>query len=369
MISAQNESSKRTEIKFVKPCRPEWSNNFELSPAYCRSAVQNGMIVQINLDNCSLQRMEELDNSATIDDVKRVGLLPLVEILKEPVTITAIGVNEMPDKWVAGARTAFERFCSNFWPGHSHDVEATERSFDLLSTARNIQFRDLSEGRRAALGCSYVSLLQIQNIRASFPQLTPIKQFEAHLNGLIQLLDLVSAFELEIAKYAYWNIDHKEIAAALPKKVQQRLTDIKDNFSKQQNSLKKCRDFAFNGAMDLYWLSASSMTEDLGVYLDVGGKHLLIDAWVGTNDLKLYRISQDIHSVFSDDSSLKKLAVSRERELSDYQYWKNVDAYSEEILRYRSQLKNDESFSLLDKIDNSVNYLEDSLGRTYETLV
>ena len=249
-----------------------------------------------------------------------------------------------------------------FWPGHKDDMEATERNYDPSSNSKKIQFQGLSEGYRAALGCSYVSLLQIQNIRATFPLLSPVEKFQAHMYSLTHMLDFVSAFELEIAKYAYWNIDYKELAK-FPQTVQQRHKDIKDNFSKKQKSINKCREFALNGAMDLHWLTGSKMAEDLEVYIQVDGKRMLIDNWVGTNDHKLFRISQDIHSVYSNGSSLKKLAVTRERELSTHSYWKAVDAFSDYILEYRSKRIKNEYLNLLDNIDNAVNHLEKNLER------
>ena len=75
--------------------------------------------------------MEELPDNASIEDVKAVGLLPLVEFLQlGSVSLTAIGVDEMPDWRVQKAMESYQKFCQKFWPGHKDDVEATFRNFD-----------------------------------------------------------------------------------------------------------------------------------------------------------------------------------------------------------------------------------------------
>ncbi|MDU7381629.1 MAG: hypothetical protein E7L09_25130 [Enterobacteriaceae bacterium] len=110
---------KRSEIKFIRPCLSIYENNKVLTPAYALQCLTQKKVVQINLDNCSLQRMEELSSTSTLEDVKRVGLLPLVNLLQSGnVCLTAIGVNEMPDIWVEKSMMAYQNFCHRFWPGH-----------------------------------------------------------------------------------------------------------------------------------------------------------------------------------------------------------------------------------------------------------
>lgn len=117
---------KRSEIKFIRPCLSIYENNKVLTPAYALQCLTLKKVIQINLDNCSLQRMEELSSTSTLEDVKRVGLLPLVDLLQSgSVCLTAIGVNEMPDIWVEKSMAAYQNFCHQFWPSHIDDPEAT----------------------------------------------------------------------------------------------------------------------------------------------------------------------------------------------------------------------------------------------------
>lgn len=207
-----------------------------LTPEYAVLMALQGRAVQINLDNCSIQRMERLPENPTLDDVEKVGLRPLVDIMqKAPIALSAIGISEMPDMWVAGAREAYEMFCAKFGPGHTNDVEATGRDYDPTSSEKKVEFKDLDDGPRCIYGSAYVALLQIQNVRRTYPSWSPKQQFEIYLHSMITMLNMVSGFEVEIAKHAFWDID-TNVINQLPASVQSRLRGIKENFSKLQSS-------------------------------------------------------------------------------------------------------------------------------------
>lgn len=354
------------EIQFIKPCRLLQEEHRLLTPEYAASIISLGKIVQINLDNCSIQRMEMLNDNSSLQEVEEVGLLPLVNILKTGlVSLTAIGVNEMPDLRVPEACAAYERFCRMFWSGHKNDQEATSRAYDETNTAKKVDFNCLEDGARCTYGPAYVSIMQIHNIQLNYKHETPEKQFELYLYSIISLLGVISAFELEIAKYAFWDISSKEINQ-LSDDVRIRRKDIKENFTKVKSSMAKCKEFAFDAAMDIHWLSGANFAEDLNVYLDIDGKRLRLDNWVGTNDHKLYRISRDIFSVYHDGSNMKRLAVTREDELSSSTYWQNVDFYSKSIMEFRNKEHHRGINGLLDRIDKAVQYVEDELDGFYK---
>lgn len=79
--------------------------------------------------------MERLPLNAAIDDVEKVGLLPLVNFLQNGnFSLAAIGMNEMPERHVENSYVAYENFCKKFWPAHNDDVESTHREYDSSST-------------------------------------------------------------------------------------------------------------------------------------------------------------------------------------------------------------------------------------------
>lgn len=351
------------DIQFIKPCRHLHEEHRPLTPEYTLKSLTEGKIVQINLDNCSIQRMEELTEEATIKDVEAVGLLPLYEILQRgSVSLICIGVNEMPEWRVKNAYAAYNRFCRKFWLGHQDDKDATYRKYDPECRQRKVKFNELNDEARCAYGCAYVSMLQIQNINHNYPKATQEKKLEIYLYSIIGLLNIVSAFELEIAKWAFWKINTKEINQ-LTHKVKQRRKDIRENFAKVKNSISKCQEFSFDAAMDLYWLSSANLSEDFGHVINVNGTWLKLDNWVGTNDHKLYRISRDIHSTYYDNSTMKRLAITREKELQSNLYWRNVDRISTDIMSYRDQAGHLMSNKLLVRIDKAVFHIESELAK------
>lgn len=357
---------KHRDIQFIKPCRKTNEGHRELTPEYALECFMQGKIVQINLDNCSLQRMEQLQADSTIEDIERVGLLPLVKILEVSpfISLTAIGINEMPDKHVAKSMNAYQLFCQKFWPNHKDDKEATFRSFDESSIDRKVEFRKLPNGARCVYGTSYISMLQVQNIKLNHADKSPEEQFELYIYSMITMLDVLSAFDMEIAKYCFWAPTSNEINQ-LPELVQQRRRDIKNNFAKVGADIDKCRWLAFDAAMDIHWLSGSNYAEDLGVTLDIDGCKFAIDNWVGTNDHKLFNICKDIHWVFSQGSNMKLLAVKREDEMYAYSYWKFVDQKSKDIVKYRRTKGYNDVDNLLNRVDESVDYIEGELNSYY----
>jgi len=336
-----------------------------LTKEYANRLFSIGKIVQINLDNCSIQRMEQLSESSTLQDVEKVGLLPLVEILNNcHIALTAIGLHEMPDLHVKKARIAYERFCRKFWSTHKDDLDATYRHYNEQSESKRVSFEQLSNSERVTYGASYVAMLHIQNIKLNYSYQVPEEQFKTYMYGISKLLDVISAFEVEIAKYAFWNLNQRETNDLLDS-IRIRRRDIRENFAKKKASALKCKEFSFDAAMDIHWLTGANMSEDLNGSIVIDSKQFILDMWVGTNDHKLYRICRDIHSVYFEGSRKKRLASTREDILESLPYWKNVDGFAHEFLLQRRSLENVNMDGFLEKIDNAVSYLNDALDESF----
>lgn len=360
---------KKTEIRFIKPCRGRYEDHRQLTPEYAQACLQQGKVVQINLDNCSLQRMEQLPDNPSLADAEDVGLLPLIRILQQApgISLAAVGFDEMPDKYIAQSIKAYQNFCDQFWPEHQDDIEASYRNFDPCSTNKKVDFKALPDEARSAYGDSYIAMLHIQNIKLNYAGKSPEEQFEIYLHSMINLLDMVSAFDMEIAKYAFWRLSAKVINQ-LPDLIQNRLRDVKSNFAKKGSTLDKCRWLAFDAAMDIYWLSASNLTEDLDVKLNANGNVLAIDNWVGTNDHKLFNICSDIHWVYHDNSTMKQLSTTRETTLSRLPYWQYVDQLADNIMKYRKDSGYNHQRDYLKRVDTSVAYIEQELSAYFDSI-
>ncbi len=352
---------KRSEIKFIKPCIHEGEQHHKLTPEYTNMCAVLGKLVQINLDNCSIQRMEELPLHASDEDAKKVGLMPLVELLRYgSVALTAIGINEMPDIHVNKALRAYQAFCNQFWPQHTDDIEATFRDVNTLSEDKKVTFTELSDSARCTYGISYVAMLQIQNIQLNYSHKCPIEQFEIYIHSMTSMLDLITAYDMEIAKYAFWQQNSNQINQ-LPESVRLRRKNLKNNFYKLAGNLDKARWFSFDAAMDLHWLSGANLAENLGADIDINGNKVKVEQWVGTNDHKLFSICQDIHSVYVNGQTMRQLAASREDALSTQIYWQSVDGIANSILAHRFKNRTEQTKSLLSRIDNAVRQIEAEL--------
>ena len=203
-------------------------------------------------------------------------------------------------------------------------------------------------------------MLQIQNIKINYSTHSPEEKLEIYINSMIGFINIISAYELEIAKYAFWDIDSNTINR-LPSKISNRRKYIKQNFYRNGSNLDKCRWHAFDSAMDLHWLIGANVAEDLETKMKINNIDYKIDHWVGTNDHKLYHIAQDIHHIHYEKSTLKVLSTVREKELSAFKYWKNVDNISSNILDFRRKSLPNISNKYTEKIDLAVETIENDL--------
>ncbi|WP_417552754.1 hypothetical protein [Marinomonas fungiae] len=349
------------EVTFIKAARSLDQDHFDLTPAYTQAVFLAGKQVQINLDLNVLIAMERLPQDATIEHVKQEGLYPLYEILNTGVvSVGAIGVNECPEWRVKNCHRAFEQFCHKFWPAHFNDPEASQRDVGENPPKKVVKFQDLSPETRIAYGVDYVSMLQIQNILKNFSNLTPEEKLEAYLYGVISLVDRVHAFDLEIAKYAFWDLKSSEIQR-LPETTRKRLTAIKNNYVKieKQQYNKGC----LNSAMDIFLVLSGALAEDMGHDIDIDHRRKT-EQWIATQDHKLATVARDMHSTQHEGLNTKRLAITREPEMDAFPYWRNVDTISKSIMTQRETagyqyLGVKETLA---QIDKAVEHLEASLG-------
>ncbi|MFU2048192.1 hypothetical protein [Avibacterium gallinarum] len=310
--------------------------------------------IQISLDNCTIQRMERLTEESTLDDVKDVGLYPLYRLLNEcpNVAMAALGVQEMPTCYVSNARKAYNLFCEKFWRGHQDDPLATDKS--IIENEGKFIFSNLSLNEKKALGPFYLPYLLIQQIYKSDFGVPGIKKFEKYLHGISYYLDAISGFEMEVAKYAFWDIEEKEIHK-LPEEIRNRRKRIKNNFCKEKNTLESIQASAMNAAMDTYWIRCIGFGTDQKEKLPNG--YTISEHWLATNDDKLYVIANDIKPIKTSQGFGYFLETVREPELLKFDYWNEVDKLANNLLEARKFQQN--QFDLkIETIEKSVLEIE-----------
>ncbi|EOI1438665.1 hypothetical protein ACMW09_002592 [Cronobacter malonaticus] len=113
--------------------------------------------------------------------------------------------------------------------------------------------------------------------------------------------------------------------------------------------------------MDLHWLTGANFSEDIGSFISLNGVKFETEHWIGTNDKKLHYISQDIHHIYHEGSTMKALCSCRENEMTKFLYWKTVDSISEHVLSFRKHSKKTVNPNITQLIDLSVEKIENDL--------
>lgn len=326
---------------------------------YAKSKACIKEAIQINLDNCTIQRMERLNDQSTLDDVREVGLYPLYRLLNEcpNIVMTALGLNEMPGRYISNARKSYNLFCEKFWKGHQDDPLATNKI--IIENEKQFIFSNLTPDEKKALGIFYLPYLLIQQIYKSDSDTSGIKKFEKYLYGVSFYLDMISSFEMEIAKYAFWDIREKEIHN-LPEKIRNRRKRIKNNFCKERNSWESIQASAMNAAMDTYWIRCIGFGTEQKEKLPNG--YTISEHWLATNDDKLYIIANDIKPIKTAQGFGYRLETIREPELLEFSYWNEVDKLANIFLETRKFQKN--QFELkIENIEKSIVEIETEIKK------
>ncbi|NRF60934.1 hypothetical protein [Vibrio coralliilyticus] len=373
MSSKSQDEETYSPIQFLKSSRLV-EEQLKLTPEYVIHKFQNERkFVQIMLDNCSIQCMEHMyikvdgeGRNANEQDVYDFGLGPLLQLLKVPfVALSATGLVEMPGSKVSKALQSYLRFCDQFWPGHLDDPQASTSSRERCESEQRVNFNELPDDFRLANGVAYVPFMQYQYIYRCLSHLSPEKKFEAYLFGMIHHMDIISAFELEVMKYLFW--DPKRSIQKFPQSVQKRKKLIKENFGKAgSKNIEQCRYIAFDRTMDSMWLKMSALADDFSKEAALADG-VQVEIWLGTNDIKLYELCQDIHSVKTHESSMGMLCVDREDELKKDDYWRHVDALSQSVLLSRRRKGALDPEEQLPMIDKALSQIEKELKAHFET--
>lgn len=348
------------EVKFYSPIFER--KGLEDLIFYAKIKHFNKEAIQINLDNCTIQRMEKLDESSTVDDLKLLGLYPLYRILNEcpNILIAALGITEMPGCYVTRARDAYNLFFRKFASKYIDTADATMK--DGAISEEKVVFLNLPIDTQKTLGSFYLPYLLIQKIYKCHSTKSAVDKFRFYLYGIIHYLDMVSGFELEIAKYAFWEISDKELHS-LPELIKERRKRIKKNFVKEQSSLDKIRSACLNAAMDTYWIRSVCMGCDRKEVLPNG--YIITEHWLATNDEKLYILANDIKPTLSDNGFGYIIGSVREEELHKSSYWNEVDNLSFNILNDRKFLSECRFNTKIENIDSSIIQLETELDKYF----
>lgn len=329
-------------------------NNIDQALLYVKKKFLNKEIMQINLDNCIIQKMEKLNKNSTTEDLKDLGLYSLYRLLNESpnIFLCPFGILEMPGSKIDMAKKGYEFFCDKFWPSHKNDENQTGLIYD--KSQLKIDFHNLSHDAQHAHGVCYLSYLLMQQILHRYKDQPGVKKFEYYIHGVIYYLDVISGFELEIAKYAFWDINEKELHN-LPKEVISRRRNFKKNFTKSYNNFEKTKSACLNAAMDTLLLRAGYLLSAERNHEKLSNGYKISEYWLATSDKKLYQSANDIRSVPTPLGFGYLIEIHRENEIKNLEYWKKVDSISRNLLFDRKY----QHKKYKEKIENISKYIEE----------
>lgn len=330
--------------------------------------VLNAEIVRMNkskniettlvLDNNVLVKMERIvkhGNEWSL--VLENGLDNLVELLRDcpPYSIClspAFALNEMPPQKAQSAKDAYELFCAKHLPNFVDTPNSINSSYSGKN--ENYGFNDLSLRAKKVLSLPYLNFLYL-NYVYKFVNGTPIEKFKAYVDLLDKKVDLLSATELEIAKYCFCDLTKitDESAKSLVKSIRNnsvKITKPKKN-PKPPQDLAEFEKIAFNAACDIHLLHVAN---------GMDGKHLdgiKQDCWVVTLDKKLALFSNFFHQ-FSINGKLQPYSISSAPTMiQDQEYWNLAHEYFslKSINRRQHHLSKSLDFDkLLDTVNDAI---------------
>jgi hypothetical protein len=297
---------------FIKANRPMVGDP-KLDPVVVAQNHALNIDTTLVLDTNILISMEKVvQNGNKWASVKRQGLHNLVYLLRKcpPRSIflsPGHAFSEMPPALAEQSRKAYEIFCAVHLEGFVDTPNCIQESFRGKSS--DYGFDDIPEDAQAALSTPYACLLYLNIVDRKFKG-SAFEKFKAFLDYLEKDVDCLSATEIEIAKYCFWEppASSKELIA-LRKKIRRNF--LKTEADKVPETSDEVRTVAYNGARDIFLLHASNHLEANGL------DGVEQEAWIATKDKKL----SEFCSVFHHVSAGKVAASTSFPEQDESDFW------------------------------------------------
>lgn len=307
---------------FIKPSRPITGEK-KLDPILVAGNKFQGIETTLTLDTNILIGMEKVvKNGNKWSSVKLQGLHNLVSLLQRcpPQSICispGLAFKEMPPQLANQSKEYYELFCQAHLPGFV-DVPGSTRTISKVEKEA-YGFKDLSFEGQALMAVSFASIIYL-NLIDRVLGAKPIEKFKMFLDLLEREVTILSAAEIEVAKYCF----------AEPPATSRQLIDIRKRIRK--NFLKTSDEkipknsaeilsVAFNGANDL------SLVQSANIIDEYGFDGMRQDSWIATKDKKLVDFCDIFHHVNIDGEAGKYAASSVFSEHSDDMYWLQAESH------------------------------------------
>lgn len=309
-----------TRTLFIKASRPV-SGELKLDPVLIAKNKLAGIETTIALDTNILISMEKVvDNGNKWASVKKQGLHNLIKLLQrcppQSVCISpGLALNEMPPELAQKSREKYELFCTEHLPGFIDTPNCVYSEY--TGKSENYGYNDLSHEAKTTLAISFSCILYLNLIDNKFKG-KPVEKFKKFLDKIERKVDILSAAEIEIAKYCFVEpSSNSRGIIELRRKIRNNF--LKTSEGKLPTNSAEVMKIAFNGACDIHLLQTANIVDQNGI------DGVNQDVWIATKDKKLAEFCNVFHHVNLDGEVGKYATSMIHPEHSKDIYWMLVD--------------------------------------------
>lgn len=302
--------------------RPSRSGKTEpvLNPVLVALNASRGIETTLALDTNILISMERVVRGGNKNSLlKQYGLHNLVDLLgrcppKSIYLSPGRAFDEMPPALAEKSHRSFEAFCSKHLPTFVDAPNCTHTTF--AGKDSDYGYLDLDPTAQAFLAIPFAALLYLNIIDKCFPG-SPIQKFEEFLRRLSSDLGMLSAKEIEIAKYCFAEPPASAVETIRLKKLL-RANFLKTKENKAVHSYEEAMAVAFNGACDLTLINFANVAQTKGL------DGVQQDCWIATRDKKLFEFSKISHYLDIDGEAGKFAVITILDEHRNDEYWQRA---------------------------------------------
>ncbi len=302
--------------------RPSRSGDAEpvLNPVLVAVNASHDIETTLTLDTNVLIAMERVVKGGNKNSLlKQYGLHNLVDLLgrcpgKSVCLSPGRAFHEMPPALAERSRLSFEAFCTKHLPSFTDAPNCTHTTF--VGKDSDYGYLDLDPVAQAFLAIPFTALLYLNIIDKSFPG-SPILKFKEFLRRLSNDLDILSAKEIEIAKYCFAEPPAAAVETIRLRKLL-RTNFLKTKVDKAVYTFDEAMAVAFNGACDLTLINVANVAQTKGL------DGVQQDCWIATRDKKLFEFSKISHYLDMDGEAGKFAVATIFPEQGGDEYWQEA---------------------------------------------
>lgn len=303
--------------------RPSRSGDTEpvLNPTLVAINASHGIETTLVFDTNVLIAMERVVKGGNKNSLlKEHGLHNLIDLLGRcPSNSICLSpgraFDEMPPALAERSRWSFEAFCATHLPTFGDAPNCIRTTFGGKDS--DYGYLDLDPVTQAFLAIPFTALLYLNIIDKSFTG-SPIQKFKEFLRRLSRDLDMLSAKEIEIAKYCFAEPPATARETIEIKRLLRR-NFLKTKKDKAVHTYAEAVAVAFNGACDLTLINFVNVAQTEGL------DGVQQDCWIATRDKKLFEFSKILHYLDLNGEAGKFAVPTILPEHSNDEYWQQTN--------------------------------------------